>query len=177
MSRAVRCSSTGRLTILVMRMNYPSRYTHFGERCNLSRLVSNVDTMNADNDGSIGATVKRFREAQGASQAQIADEIAELGVSGIYPQTIAKIEAGNRALKFSEGIALAHVLGVEPGSFFTMLPLDELRLEARGLHRQIARVRVQLDELEAARADHLVTLARLEEDLASVLGKIQDSRS
>lgn len=64
----------------------------------------------------IGANVRRLREAAGLTQAELATALSEEGGAAFYPQTITKIEAGRRALKFSEGLAIARVLGVTPAS-------------------------------------------------------------
>lgn len=65
-------------------------------------------------DETLGDNIRRLRDAAGLSQAELAERIGKLDVQGIYPQTIAKIEGGTRALKFAEGLALARVLGVRP---------------------------------------------------------------
>lgn len=47
------------------------------------------------------------------SQADLASQLARRGVPGMHPQTIAKIESGVRALKFTEAVHLAAVLEVQ----------------------------------------------------------------
>lgn len=67
-----------------------------------------------DENQSLADNIRRFREAAGLSQAELAEALTREGVAGMYPQTIAKLEGGSRALKFSEGIHMAQVVGVRP---------------------------------------------------------------
>ena len=65
-------------------------------------------------DEPIAKNIRRLRELHGMSQADLADALKDRGVPGMHPQTITKIEAGTRALKFAEGLVLAEVLQVRP---------------------------------------------------------------
>lgn len=67
-----------------------------------------------DDTGPIARNIRRLRELHGMSQADLADALKGRGVPGMHPQTITKIEAGTRALKFTEGLVLAEVLQVRP---------------------------------------------------------------
>lgn len=60
----------------------------------------------------IGRNVRRLRELKGMSQAELAEGISRQGIPGFHPQTITKIEAGNRSLKFDEAVAMCQVLEV-----------------------------------------------------------------
>lgn len=68
--------------------------------------------MNAEQ--AIGSRIRAFREGVGMSQADLAAGLSDLGLPGFYPQTIVKIEQGKRALKFTEGLAMARLLRIEP---------------------------------------------------------------
>ncbi|MGC5584135.1 helix-turn-helix transcriptional regulator [Ornithinimicrobium sp. W1665] len=70
-----------------------------------------------DTDEQIGRNVRALREAQGLSQAEVAAHMSRHH-AGFYPQTITKIEAGRRSLKFVEGLRLASLLRVSPQELF-----------------------------------------------------------
>lgn len=74
------------------------------------------------------------------SQAALAQAMEKRGIAGIYPQTILKVEKGVRSLRFTEGLALAKILGVEPedlmGSEVDPRVLRE-NLEMQGALRQV----------------------------------------
>src|SRR5450759_940729 len=63
-------------------------------------------------DEQVGKNVKRLRESQGMSQAEVAERMTRDGCPGFYPQTILKVEKGTRSLKLIEADSLAHVLRV-----------------------------------------------------------------
>ncbi len=67
----------------------------------------------------IGANVKRYREALWMSQADVADALRRAGFEGIYPQTITKIEQGQRVVKLAEGVALARLFRIQPGELLS----------------------------------------------------------
>lgn len=65
-----------------------------------------------ESDVAIGRNVRALREAAGWSQAELAALLTDLGLSGFYPQTILRIEKGQRALKLHEAVTLAALLDV-----------------------------------------------------------------
>lgn len=65
-------------------------------------------------DGAIGASIKELRTALGMSQVDLANELTDRGVPGMWAQTLVKIEQGKRKVSLLEGIAIADALGVEP---------------------------------------------------------------
>jgi transcriptional regulator with XRE-family HTH domain len=68
-----------------------------------------------DFDERVGANIRRIRDANGFSQADLAAELGRRGGLSWPQQTIARIEAGTRPLKFSEAVAVAETLEVELG--------------------------------------------------------------
>lgn len=96
----------------------------------------------SDVDREIGRNIRRVREDAGISQAELAKRLNDLGATGFYPQTITKIEKGDRALKFSEAVTVAGALNVDL-SILEPLPMDEDEME-----RYLARI-----QLKAARVD------------------------
>lgn len=58
---------------------------------------------------TVGANIRKAREALGLSQAQVAKHVG----LGFQQQTIVKIEKGDRPLRLSEAVRVAKVLGVE----------------------------------------------------------------
>ena len=79
-------------------------------------------------DNLAGRNLKAYRTALGLSQAELAEHMEYRGFKNFYPSTIAKIEAGDRDLKMDEGLALADLLGIEPGAF--LVARDEGELES-----------------------------------------------
>ena len=81
---------------------------------------------------AIGRRLALARETARLSQAQVA---ASLGI----PQSmVAKLELGNRQLRFSEGLELARLFGVQPTD---LLPDDTRTPELAGPRRQTKRSR------------------------------------
>jgi transcriptional regulator with XRE-family HTH domain len=64
-------------------------------------------------DKTIGENVRRFREAQGLSQAQLAERLVDSGLAGFYPQTVLRVEKGTRPLRLAEAQVVAAVLNTE----------------------------------------------------------------
>lgn len=58
---------------------------------------------------AIGRSVRRRREAMGASQDAVAQAMRERGFGSWRQTTLAKVEASARALKLDEAIALAEI--------------------------------------------------------------------
>lgn len=58
------------------------------------------------------------------TQAEVADALKGRGLSGIYPQTVTKIEAGQRALRFIEALELAALFSVEPRALNQLTTAD-----------------------------------------------------
>jgi transcriptional regulator with XRE-family HTH domain len=56
--------------------------------------------------------VRRERERRGWSQADLAKQLSSKGIHSIYPTTVAKIEAGDRAVRIDEATALAGIFDV-----------------------------------------------------------------
>lgn len=56
--------------------------------------------------------VRRERERRDWSQAELAKLLQEKGIGSVYPTTVAKIEAGERAVRIDEATALADIFDV-----------------------------------------------------------------
>ena len=106
-----------------------------------------------EDDEPIARNIRRLRELHGMSQADLADALKDRGVPGMHPQTITKIEAGTRAVKFAEGLVLAEVLQVRPE-------------ELRHLHEERAVIRWRMVRNTQAT---MVALADAENALATFL--------
>lgn len=59
-----------------------------------------------------GKRVKTERESRKWSQAKMANVLSDTGIPMVHPTTIAKIEAGDRAVRIDEAAAIADVFGV-----------------------------------------------------------------
>ncbi len=88
------------------------------------------------------------------SQAELAERMTAHGLPGFYPQTITKIEAGTRDLKFREGLVMAEILGVDPYA-----------LVGRGTGADTGGVLVEADKALAALWAVMASLERALEDL------------
>ncbi|MFS0883984.1 helix-turn-helix transcriptional regulator [Aeromicrobium sp. 179-A 4D2 NHS] len=62
----------------------------------------------------LAARVRAIREQRSLTQSSLAREMQRMGFPW-RPQTVVKIEAGDRGLKFEEGLALSTILSVDPG--------------------------------------------------------------
>lgn len=70
-------------------------------------------TTTAASDRTIGENVRMGRESRGMTQAQLAARIAMSGLAHWYSSTVAKVEQGTRALKFSEAMVIANILSCD----------------------------------------------------------------
>lgn len=71
-----------------------------------------------DPDATFAAAVRKQRELHGWSQAELAERIAQFGVT-FHATTVYKIEQGKRKVTVAEAIALAHALRVSPSELLT----------------------------------------------------------
>lgn len=106
-----------------------------------------------DRDGQTGANVRTFRESLGMSQAQVAEALTAAGVEGMYPQTVLKIEKGQRSLKLHEGVALARVLKVpvelitgDGSDLAALLEIRSALAATRAAQRQLDRAAMEFDD-------------------------------
>ncbi len=74
-------------------------------------------------EGVLGDAVKRYREARGMSQQDIAGKMGELGFSWSH-NTASLSERGKRSVSVNEFVALAVVLRVNPGKL--LVPLSDI---------------------------------------------------
>jgi len=84
-----------------------------------------------NDDARIGENVRRLREAQGFSQAHMAEQMREGGWKWSQP-TVAAIEKGERSLKFAEAMRLFVLLGVDNASELFRVPHIDLWWGASG---------------------------------------------
>ena len=75
---------------------------------------SSVYGASVTQESAIGASIKELRTALGMSQVDLANELSDRGVPGMWAQTVVKIEQGKRKVSLVEGVAIADALGVEP---------------------------------------------------------------
>ncbi|MFC4245038.1 helix-turn-helix domain-containing protein [Gryllotalpicola reticulitermitis] len=106
----------------------------------------------------VGHNIRRIREEQGLSQAALSERTREGGLESFYPTTIARIEAGVRALRVAELPSVAQALDVNPEA------LLESRVSSNA--RRLADIQAQLQEtavrIRVARQelDNLAVIAR-----------------
>ncbi|MFO6454076.1 MULTISPECIES: helix-turn-helix domain-containing protein [unclassified Aeromicrobium] len=90
----------------------PSRTALIDSVVESSILGYGVDVPEDEKD-NIAQRVRSIREERGMTQAAIAEEMSKMGFAW-RPQTVVKVEAGDRGLKFEEGMALSKVLSTDP---------------------------------------------------------------
>jgi transcriptional regulator with XRE-family HTH domain len=103
-----------------------------------------------DFDERVGANIRRIREAKGFSQADLADELGRRGGLNWPQQTIARVEAGTRPLKFSEAIVIAETLEVDLGRLSEYFANEEIAAIATEILQRmaaIARTKKGMDDL------------------------------
>lgn len=101
-------------------------------------------------DEAIGELIRTLRVREGLSQAELAVMLTDRGIPGMHPQTITKIEAGQRPLRLTEAIAITDAMAV---------PLDALRVRNQTEHSLMRRV----DTLNALRGRVRVAQRELRE--------------
>lgn len=127
-------------------------------------------------DDEVGSAIRRLRELNGLTQADLAVALSSAGFDGIYPQTITKIEAGQRAVKYVEALAIADILHVAPGAFRPQPPTASARI-ARDVAAAASLVYAQKAELQgrAELLDKAVAELRGALDRANQAGVTLDS--
>ncbi len=103
-------------------------------------------------DEQIGANVRAYRSMARLSQAELAELLGQAGAKGFHPQTITKIEKGDRSLKFSEAALLAAVLNVPLADLWDADMPSEGDLE---LGRALGALRGAADDIAEAISSHL----------------------
>jgi transcriptional regulator with XRE-family HTH domain len=116
-------------------------------------------------EGSLGRNIKRYREAAGLSQAELAEALSEAGVPGMHPQTITKLEAGSRSLKFTEGIPLAKILEVGPSA---LMLTDERESEFAGAILAVHHACSALEAAQSKAAQSVIDAERARNDLRAI---------
>ncbi len=74
-------------------------------------------------DDALGERIRSLREAVGLSQAEVAKRMGELGL-GLHPSALTRIESGGRALKATEALVLAQVLGIRLDELVQLPPSE-----------------------------------------------------
>lgn len=113
--------------------------------------------------------MKRRRTALGLSQAQLANRITDLGGS-LYQQTIAKIEAGQRAVRLQEADLIAQALR---STVSEMLALSIGDPESSPETMDIDELIAQLKALQRRRDAYTSSLHQAREDEARALEAVQ----
>lgn len=68
--------------------------------------------MSDQTDQNIANNVKRLRDQAGLKQAELVDRLRVNGLEDWHPTTLSRTESGERPVRLSEAVVLAHVLGV-----------------------------------------------------------------
>lgn len=85
----------------------------------------------AADDARFAASVRELREGKGWSQAELAANLREVGWPNIHPTTVARIEAGTRAVRLGEARAIATLLGSDVSSMVSPTAVTTPLLTAR----------------------------------------------
>lgn len=127
----------------------------------MSTMTTNVT------DLTIGANVRRFRQAVAMSQAQLAEALSGYGIS-FSQQTVLKIEKGERPLKLSEAAAISKCLGIAVQDLFET---DE---EASAESVSLRRARGFCDEIRMVARAALAGLDKLQHMQVILKREIED---
>lgn len=105
-------------------------------------------------DRTIGQNLKRYRNAAGLSQSQLALQLLQAGFEGIHPQTVLKIERGERPLRLTEARIVAEVFDIPLNYLYETSEeaedeLDGLRRE-RAISLGVHNLRKAVTDLQAA---------------------------
>ena len=92
-----------------------------------------------EDDAAVGRRLRELRERASKSQAEVSEELGRLGATGFYPQTIAKLEAGSRSLRFHEASKLVTALDATLGELLDVGPVDAKRGAVRATARDVRR--------------------------------------
>jgi len=122
-----------------------------------------------DRERWFGENMRAARELQEMSQTALAKKMAKVGFSNFHQSTVARIEAGDRPVRLSEGLELSLILGTPLGSL-TWPPARFSRLN-RFLHAvQNARDRyASLEELTQDFLNSVEMLARFVRDVEKLV--------
>lgn len=77
----------------------------------MANLEDDLATVPETAERRLGVRLRREREARGWSQQEVANRLADRGIS-LHMSAIAKIEAGSRTVRLNEAMALAQVFEV-----------------------------------------------------------------
>ena len=105
-------------------------------------------------------TLKRERKERGWSQAHMANLLKDKGLT-VYPTTVAKIEAGERAARIDEVVAVADVFGVSVDALLgrsARRQRGDKGLTVSALAQLTQSTAVAVESLEAALRDRLTEL-------------------
>jgi transcriptional regulator with XRE-family HTH domain len=113
-----------------------------------------------------GKRVKDEREHRNWSQAQMAKLLSDNGVPMIHPTTIAKIEAGDRAVRIDEAAAIADLFEVSLDSLLGRQAglEDELSYRLRALRDTAAKHLLEVGVIANAVDDRLDEVMQLQFD-------------
>lgn len=115
-------------------------------------------------DVAVGANVRKFRQARGLNQDELAARVAERGVP-FRQQTIVKIEKGQRPLRLREADAITAALDID----IDTLVGDEVAIDwATLLMRHTREVAQNWDALMRTARQLLVAQAQVQHDLNAV---------
>ncbi|MGW6743742.1 helix-turn-helix domain-containing protein [Streptomyces sp. NPDC055025] len=122
--------------------------------------------------------MKTRRVVLGLSQGELADRVAMLG-GGMYQQTIAKLEAGQRSLKLSEADVLAQALGTTVGAMLRAANAEPAyydRSDSRNiatLEQEVESVLQQMEEAAERTAQASDALNQAEEVVAAATQELK----
>jgi len=121
--------------------------------------TGSVCTVSVVEDVEVGANLRRIRESLRLSQADVAEAVKASGWTGAYPQTILKVEKGQRALRFTEAVAVARALGFSIESLVRPEGIEGLdRAKLAQLQRKFRQALSDVRELELHSRDNVARL-------------------
>ena len=141
-------------------------YLHTLHRCTLQRMPTNTPNDRTP-EQAFAERLRQYRDAQGLTQGDLADEVTELGIPMVQ-QTIQKTETGRRPIRLNKADVLARAVGVPLPNLLGAAPWltpTEARTAAKELRPIIRSLEADLAEATAIRReleDALVRATRTE---------------
>ncbi|WP_174527616.1 helix-turn-helix domain-containing protein [Micromonospora maritima] len=117
---------------------------------------------------TFGGQVREAREARGWSQEALARRLREEIGLELHQTAIARLERGDRTIRFNEVTALARVLNLELGSYFAAPQLTDEEFEQ--LMASLELVNKNSQELHQRQVELEAELADVRERLANLDG-------
>lgn len=119
-------------------------------------------------DERVGEQIRRLREAAGMTKTQLATQLSDAGLGQIHPTTVSRIESGERAIRLSEAVTIASVLGTSVEALIDFRGVETLLKQVGLEHSLTAKSFASLRDAAYEVLERQASLAYVLERLQSV---------